>query len=181
MYQERLQQFFEANEIEDAGKQRAILLSVCGRKTYQLLRNLTTPDKPADKTFDDLCALLRNHFAPAPSEIVQRYRFHSRNRQPGQSISSFVAELRKLSEHCNFGLTLDTMIRHRLVCGVQYERIQRRLLAETGQLTLKKAVEVAIGIDTASRDVAEVRSGPTTLSSSVNKVSSSGKRQPSAC
>ena len=101
LYQERLQQFFEANKIEDTGKQRAILPSVCRRKTYQLLRNLMTPDKPADKTFDDLCALLRNHFAQALSEIVQRYRFHSRNRQPGESIS-FMAELRKLSEHCNW-------------------------------------------------------------------------------
>jgi hypothetical protein len=41
-----------------------------------------------------------------------------------------VAELRKLSEHCNFGTTLNDMLRNRLVCGVGDQRIQRRLLAE---------------------------------------------------
>ena len=42
----------------------------------------------------------------------------------------FLAELRHLSEHCEFGITLDEMLRDRLVCVVRYIRIQRRLLAE---------------------------------------------------
>ena len=33
-YVERLEQYFLTNEVEDAAKQRAILLSVCGSKTY---------------------------------------------------------------------------------------------------------------------------------------------------
>ena len=42
----------------------------------------------------------------------------------GKSISSYVAELCKLSEHCNFGETLEDMIRNHLVCGVKNESIQ---------------------------------------------------------
>jgi hypothetical protein len=33
-YTERLEQYFLANEVPDAKKQRAIFLSVCGSKTY---------------------------------------------------------------------------------------------------------------------------------------------------
>ena len=33
------------------------------------------------------------------------------------SVSQFVAELRKLSEHCDFVNSLEDMLRDRLVCG----------------------------------------------------------------
>jgi len=39
-YVERLEQFFVANDVETEAKQRAILLSVCGAKTYALIRDL---------------------------------------------------------------------------------------------------------------------------------------------
>ena len=47
-YAERLEQHFAANEIKDATKRRAILLSVCGCKTYGLIRDLLQPKKPGD-------------------------------------------------------------------------------------------------------------------------------------
>lgn len=47
-YTERLEHFFAANEIADEDKKRSILLSVCGAKTYKLMRNLATPRKPGE-------------------------------------------------------------------------------------------------------------------------------------
>ncbi|XP_061190068.1 uncharacterized protein K02A2.6-like [Saccostrea echinata] len=44
-YTERLEQYFEVNGIT-GGKRVPALLSLIGGKTYALLRNLTTPDKP---------------------------------------------------------------------------------------------------------------------------------------
>ena len=48
----------------------------------------------------------------------------------GESIATFVAALRELGEHCGYGETLPDMIRDRLVCGVNYESIQKRLLSK---------------------------------------------------
>ena len=45
------------------------------------------------------------------------------------------------------------MIRDRLVCGVNDDRIQRRLLSETGTLNLKREMESALSIEKATRDV----------------------------
>ncbi len=42
---------FQANDVKDAGKQRAILFSVCGADTYKLISSLVAPAKPGDKTF----------------------------------------------------------------------------------------------------------------------------------
>ena len=42
---ERLEQYFQANGVIDADKQRAIFLSVCGPSMYQTIRNLVAPKK----------------------------------------------------------------------------------------------------------------------------------------
>jgi len=45
----------------------------------------------------------------------------------------YIAELRKLSNDCDYGESLNEMLRDRLVCGVKDKHIQRRLLAEPAQ------------------------------------------------
>ena len=59
-YSERLEQYFIANKIKDNSADGGLddrvpaLLSIIGGHTYSLLRDLTAPDKPATKSFDDL-------------------------------------------------------------------------------------------------------------------------------
>ncbi|XP_062297408.1 uncharacterized protein K02A2.6-like [Scomber scombrus] len=156
-YCEVLHHFFEANEIDDASRQKAILLSSVGSQTYSLMRNLVSPAKPGDKTFDELVKLLKEHFNPKPSEIVQRFKFNSRNRKNGETVMEYVAVLRKLSQDCNYGDKLSEMIRDRLVCGIGDDRIQRRLLSEP-DLTFDKALKLAQAIETASKDVKDLHS-----------------------
>ncbi|KAJ7995727.1 hypothetical protein DPEC_G00247590 [Dallia pectoralis] len=71
-YCEILEQFFEANGIDDGEKQSAILISVVGPATYKLIRKLVSPDKPNSKTYAQLKTLMKEHFNPKPSEIVLR-------------------------------------------------------------------------------------------------------------
>ena len=118
-YVERLEQYFLANEITDGKKQRAILWSVCGSKTYGLLRDILQSKKPADTEIKEIIEELKKYYNPKPSEIVERFKFHSRVRNEGESVATFVAGLRNLSEYCNFGESLEDMLRDRLVCGIK--------------------------------------------------------------
>lgn len=93
-------------------------LSVCGLKTYTLIRNLISPLKPTDKSFVELCLLVQQHKNPKPPEIVQTFKFNNRFRKSGESVATYVAEWRWLSEHCGFGDMLDRMMRDRLVCSL---------------------------------------------------------------
>ena len=97
-------------------------------------------------------------FMPKPSTIVQRFKFNTSTQQPGETIPMFLAELRHLTEHCAFGATLDEMLCDRLVCGVHDIRIRRRLLAEP-KLTLKRALHLALAIDTTDKDASEIQKG----------------------
>ena len=72
-YIERLTHYFTASKIEDRDKQRSILLSVCGAKTYKLIR---------------VSQAFKNHRNAKPSEIVQRFIFNSRFCKEGEAISS---------------------------------------------------------------------------------------------
>ena len=149
-YTERLEQYFTVNAIkqEEGNRWRAILLSCCGAATYQLIRNLVSPGKPTEKRFEELVKLVKDHHQPPPSEIVQCFNFHTHNRKQGESIGEFVAQLRKLSEYCRFGDSLDSMLRDRLVCGCNDHRLQCKLLAEDN-LTFDTALKIAKAIETA--------------------------------
>ena len=142
-YIERVKPFFTANGVEN-DKKVAVFLTIVGSKTYSLLRNLRSPTLPQDNTFDELEDALQKHFEPKPLVIAERFHFHKRAQAAGKSIADYMAELRKLSIHCEFQAYLDEALRDRLVCGIRDQTTQRKLLT-VPKLTLAKALEIAQG------------------------------------
>ena len=54
---------------------------------------------------------MKDHLEPKPNIISQRYAFYKRDRRAGESVKGYMAELRKLSEHCDFGDKLGDNLR----------------------------------------------------------------------
>jgi len=156
-YSERMAYFFQANGVAE-GRKKAMLLSLMGPTAYKLLRSLIAPSKPDDKSYAELVSAMEKHHDPIPSEIVQRYKFNSRVKKPEESVSMYLFQLRALAEHCNYGNKLDEMLRDRLVCGVEVAAIQKRLLAEP-KLTLKRATEIAMAMETAEKNAETLKEG----------------------
>ena len=73
----------------------------------------------------------------------------------------YVAALRALSEHCEYGDSLKLMLRDRLVCGINHEGIQRRLLSEK-YLTFDNALEIALAMEAAAKDTKDLQSASST-------------------
>ena len=67
-YIERLQEYFIAfnikNDMNSPAKRRAILLTFTGSDAYRVLKDLSFPEAPNTKTFDQLVTLLRGHYTP---------------------------------------------------------------------------------------------------------------------
>ena len=76
-YKERFLLYCAANGLEDADKQKAVFLTCVGTATYTLLKNLVRPEKPQDKSLDELFVLLKSHFEPRIVVIVEIFRFIS--------------------------------------------------------------------------------------------------------
>ena len=77
-YLERLQMFFAANDVKEE-KQVHMLLSVIGGKTYSLLSDLLSPEKPSEKTFRELQRVLLTHFEPKQLVITKSFHLHQCN------------------------------------------------------------------------------------------------------
>ena len=60
-YIERLGHYFTANDISDTVKQKSILLSVVGAETYKLIHNLSVPNLPGTKTYEELVELVKDY------------------------------------------------------------------------------------------------------------------------
>ena len=60
-----------------------------------------------------------------------------------------------LSDHCQLGESLDTMLRDHLLCGINDKCMQSRLVAEP-ELTWKKAVQMAQVIESTKQNVGEL-------------------------
>ena len=101
-YIEQMDCFFDANGIDKDDRKRAILLSSCGSQTYRLLRSLVSSVKPDTKPYKEIVKILNDYFSPEPSITLQRYKFNSKSREKDQSVASFAADLRQISEYCNF-------------------------------------------------------------------------------
>ncbi|XP_068218294.1 uncharacterized protein [Palaemon carinicauda] len=116
-YIERFDQFCLVNDIEDDRK-KTLFLTVVGPKTYGLIKTLLAPNKPAEKTFQELTKLISEHLTPKPIIIAERYRFYQRKQQDGESVTQFVTEQRKLAEKCEFKGFLDEVLRDMFVIGL---------------------------------------------------------------
>ncbi|XP_063957546.1 uncharacterized protein LOC135154651 [Lytechinus pictus] len=174
---ELLEAWFDANNIQEDGKRRAIFLTNLGSKSYHILRALLQPSKPIDQTYTVCKNTLTSHFVPKPTEIVQRYRFYTCVQKQDESIPQFVANLRQLSEGCNFK-ELDNMIRDRLVVGCRDIAIQRKLLSESS-LTLQHALQTATAMEVADRDVEKLKVlSKGTQSPTVQKMQGRSQRKP---
>ena len=122
-YIECLEQYLVANKVEDADQHRAMLMSVCSPATYRFgipqeadwAKILFFPFFIIFKIFMGHGGPWTKHDDPKPSVIVQRYRFNTRNCRTGEFISTYVAELRHLSERYNFGGSLNKMLCDRIV------------------------------------------------------------------
>lgn len=131
IYQERLEQSFDANLIADveAGAKRraASLLSLIGADTYKLLRDLCYPELPKEKTYEQLCELLKDHFSPKVSIYRERIKFYSAVQSLNENVGEWHARIKKLAVNCKFGTILNKILRDKFVTGMCNNQVLDKL------------------------------------------------------
>ena len=125
---------------KDQAVQAATLKTVMGKECKQILNRLGLTTAELKQT-DAILTKLEAHFAPAQNILFERYRFHSAEQQPTETVDQFLIRLKHLAESCAFSDLQDEMIRDRLVLGCQDHEARARLFREK-ECTLVKAVEI---------------------------------------
>ena len=184
-YVERLLLYFETNSVP-CEKRVPVFLIVLNHKMYGLLSDHFAPAKPKEKDLDDLITVLKLHFEPKPIPIAERYAFYKRDQVPGESLSDYAVELRRLAFNCKFGQYLPEALRDRFVCGLCSEPVQKELLRKK-DLTLTDAIKLAQSLSSADKTTHAIHAGrapdsaAVTISSTVNVVSNTGSSTKCPC
>ena len=79
-----------------------MFLNAIGSTVYGLLRDLLAPTSPMSLSLREIMGALKTHFEPKSLIIAERYHFHKRDQCSGESITEYVAELRRLAAKCAF-------------------------------------------------------------------------------
>ena len=139
----------------------ATLLHVIGPDAIEIFNTFRwnqEGDTPGDdKKLDKVLSKFEKYCSPKSNLTYERHQFNTRNQNEGESIDSYVTELRILSKSCEFGDLTDSLIKDRLVCGVIKDSVRSRLLQET-ELTLQKAIDICRAAETSTQQMKVIQS-----------------------
>ena len=115
-----------------------------------------------------LIDVLKRHYQPKVVVLAERFKFFKRQQREGESIAVYLCELRQLAKYCEFGDSLQTALCDQLVCELNSEALQRKLMAEA-DLTLERALQISQAFEAARQETRVLRGcapqGPPTLKS----------------
>ena len=158
---------FTANDIGPE-KQVSVFLTVVGSRNYALIKSLTAPTLPQEKSYEDLKAVLLAHFRPKPLLIAERFRFYQRNQAAGESVHDFLADLRRIAITCEFKDFLNQALCDHFVHGLRAEGMQKRLLTKP-DLNIARALKLARSIEAAASETKEFKD-PSSIADASGKV-----------
>ncbi|XP_040064666.2 uncharacterized protein LOC120838707, partial [Ixodes scapularis] len=175
-YVVRVEAYFEGNAIAEDKRKRALLVAALGSRPIGILCGICAPRRVNELTYKDVVGILGRHYAPKPNEIAESYKFLNRQQREGESVQDFIVELRKIAENCNFGDSLDRMLRDRIVCGVRNQTVQRQLLARR-DLTFAEAEDLATAAEVATKEVKNMESQDVKNEAELHRMAGKSRKQ----
>ena len=150
--------------------QVSILLYSMGDCADYILSTLTVNEEI--DTYDDVKTALDEYFKVRRNVICERARFNKRTQSPGEPVDTFIQDLYKLSESCDYGNLREDLIRDRIVVGVytNYSDALSDTLQAKSDLSLKKAIELSRQAEARKHNLEYVRENTAATNKTVDYV-----------
>ncbi|UYV64760.1 K02A2.6-like [Cordylochernes scorpioides] len=136
-------------------RQRAILKHIAGEKTVMIYKTFHISENDTYPNIKEMLDMLTNHFKPFKNTIQRRNAFFTCVQKEKQGIMEFVTELKHLAQECEFENLTESLIRDRLIIGILDREVKRKLL-EDPQLTLPRAISIAVISESTCSQVASL-------------------------
>ncbi len=124
--------FLAASHYDKDEKTKAyIMLNIAGREAIEKKRSFVYSPAVRNEANEIIAPaetkesieVLKRKFKeicnPQGNVIMESHKFNVRNQRDGESIQSYVSDLRILPDTCEYGMMKDKFIRDKIVCGVQ--------------------------------------------------------------
>ena len=160
---------------EDKAKLQLLkyLIGADGREIYSTLK---IDKEEKDGGLKDVLDAFDTYCRPKCNETVERFRFNVRKQEPGETIETFITDLKTLAANCNYGEIADSLVRDRIVCGILDVHLRERLL-RTPDLKLDKCVDVTRAAEITKQGIS-VLDGNAAASCHAEKVNKVTKGKP---
>jgi hypothetical protein len=144
-YKQRLDIWLSINKIAD-GDRAHVFLAKVGAKAFETLVNLCAPDQVKDKNFKTLCELCEKHYKVTRTVEGERVAFRSYKQKPGQSVTDFAMQLKKLCRYCNYPDVKDAL-KETFIANLLNQNIRARVLGECEGKTFDHCLERAVTLE----------------------------------
>ena len=142
-YYDILKEFFIMNDVPEE-KKTAYLICFIGTQSYKTLKGLCHPEQPKTKTCHVLCHKLWNYYTPKSARFRERSNFYSKFQRPSDSVTIWHKRVKNFSINCRFGDRLEAILLDKFITGMKSGQVLDRLCEETDDITLQKALEIAL-------------------------------------
>lgn len=75
-----------------------------------------------------------------PNILLERYNFHQRCQQSGETLHSFITDVLELAKSCEFGDLWESFVRDRIVFGLYSEELKWSIIQSGGNPTLNNVM-----------------------------------------
>lgn len=152
------QVYLSAAGLEKADeKQQCNLLIYCmGPEGIDIYNTFELKAAEVNK-FQVLVDKFNEYFLPKVNVTFERHKFFTRNQKSGENIESYVTELKALAATCDFGKLKDSLIKDRVVCGIDNNKLREKLLTEHN-LTLTKCIDICRSAESTKTQLKEINS-----------------------
>ena len=153
--------YLTATESDEKGDdvKTSRLLTTIGEKARDVYYTFTFATEGDDMKLDPVIAKFDEYFSPRKNLPYTRFKFFTYNQTNGQTIDEYVTELKSRSRHCEFGSLKESLIRDRIVAGIQDAKVRERLLRET-DLSLDKAISICTASKATKKQLEEMATSP---------------------
>jgi len=136
-----------------ADKKRAVFSTLMGSDTFKLLCTLCAPKCPEEESYDVLRDKLNKQYGVKKLVFAERYRFYSYKQQGRQSLTVYLAELRRLASTCQWEeAAMGENLRDKFVMGLRNKCLLQQLLTQDHTKSFDQLFQLATTFEAAENE-----------------------------
>jgi hypothetical protein len=134
-----------------------VLLSLLGRDGVKIYETFVFADAADAKKIKPVLDEFSDYFEPIKCEVFDRFRFHKRHQQQGESFDTWLVDLMSLVKSCNYGTdaVIKSVLRDQIVLGVASDVVREKLLYDQG-LTFASACAIVRACESSSSQLSQI-------------------------
>ena len=135
-------------------KRTATFLAIIGNEAYELFQSMDLSESDRED-LDTVVEKFREYCIGEINVTYERYILNRRLQDANESFDTFLADVRRLIKSCEYGTLEESIIRDRIVMGINSDTTRRKLLS-TRNLTLNAAIDTCRASELAAKQLKDM-------------------------